>query len=195
MVSQEKEKRTLDSLLVTDLDTREVLFGKWWASALSMRWVLAIQAVVLLLAGLGGVLHPLAAVYLLGATIVYTCFVACLGLIVSTLCDTVLKSTMISVAALIAFVFAGPLGLVSPSTNPTNITELWLNDVLLYALSPIDTLRCLAFEPVSREPEHWQIVAALFEVGLVALATWGLWKLTLLSFERAVKGPAPRARY
>jgi ABC-type transport system involved in multi-copper enzyme maturation permease subunit len=198
MVSQEKEKRTLDSLLVTDLDAGEVLFHKWWASALFMRWVLAIQAVVLGMAGLGGVLHPLAAVYLLGATIVYTCFVVSLGLLVSTLCDTVLKSTMISVAALIVFVFAGPLGLVSPSTDPRNLTEWWFQDVMSYAFSPIDTLRCLAFDWVEWQRgslQAWQIVAALSAVGLVALASWGLWKLTLLSFERGVKGPAPRVHY
>jgi ABC-type transport system involved in multi-copper enzyme maturation permease subunit len=196
MVSQEKEKRTLDSLLVTDLDPREVLFGKWWATMLPMRWILAIQAAVLFMAGLGGLLHPLAAVYLLGATVVYTCFVACLGLFVSTLCETVLKSTMISVAALIVFVFAGPLGLVSPSTNPRNGSQWWFGDVLSYALSPIDALRCLAFKSVdwgNDSLQAWQIVASLSAIGLVALATWGLWKLTLLSFERAVKGPAPRA--
>ncbi len=177
MVSQEKEKRTLDSLLVTDLDAREVLFHKWWASALSMRWVLGIQAAVLGMAGLGGVLHPLAAVYLLGATIVYTCFVVCLGLFVSTLCDTVLKSTMISTVALIVFVFAGPLGLVTPSTNPKNGSQWWLGDVLSYALSPIDTLRCLAFKSVdwgNDSLQAWQIVASLSAIGLVALAAWGL---------------------
>jgi len=148
------------------------------------------------MAGLGGVLHPLATVYLLGATIVYTCFVACLGLFVSTLCDTVLKSTMISVAALIVFVFAGPLGLVSPSTNPRNVSQWWFGDVMSYALSPIDALRCLAFKSVDwghDSLQAWQIVASLSAIGLVALATWGLWKLTLLSFERAVKGSAPRA--
>jgi ABC-type transport system involved in multi-copper enzyme maturation permease subunit len=195
MVSQEKEKRTLDSLLVTDLDAREVLFHKWCATALSMRWVLAIQALVLLVAGLGGVLHPLATVYLLGATIVYTCFVTCLGLFISILCDTVLKATIISVTALLVFVFAGPLGLVSPSTNPRNPAEWWFQDVMSYAFSPIDTLRCLAFgwgEWQRDSFQAWQIVAALSALGLVALASWGLWRLTLPSFERAVKGPAPR---
>ncbi len=195
MVSQEKEKRTLDSLLITDLDHREILFGKWWASILPMRGILVIQAAVLFLGGLGGLLHPLASVYLLGATIVYTCFVACLGLLISTFCDTVLRSTMISVAALLVFIFAGPLGLVSPSTNPRNPTDWLLNDVINYALSPIDTLRCLAFQSVDWEHDSarsWQIVAALVAIGLVALVSWGLWKLTLLSFEKAVKGPAPR---
>jgi ABC-type transport system involved in multi-copper enzyme maturation permease subunit len=197
MVSQEKEKRTIDSLLVTDLNTREVLDHKWWASVLSMRWVLAIQAVILGMAGLFRVLHPLAAVYLLGATIVYTCFVTCLGLFISTLCEKVLKATMISVAALLVFIFAGPLGLVSPSTNPGTPTEWWFQDVMSYAFSPIDTLRCLTFD--WGEWQHgsfqaWQIVAALSAVGLVALASWGLWRLTLISFERSVKGPAPRNR-
>src|SRR5262249_5044782 len=146
---------------------------------------------------LGGVLHPLATVYLLGATIVYTCFVTCLGLFISILCDTALKATMISVAALLMFVFAGPLGLVSPSINPRNPTQSWFRDVISFTLSQIDILRCLAFGSLDNwghdSLEAWQSVAALSAIVLVALAGWGLWRLTLVSFERAVKGPAPRA--
>jgi ABC-type transport system involved in multi-copper enzyme maturation permease subunit len=192
MVSQEREKRTLESLLVTALNAKEILFGKWWASVFPMRWILAIQASALAVAALGSALHPLAFVFLAAAMLVYVSFVASLGLLISTLSNTVLKATMISVTTPIILVLAAPLGLFSPGTNSENIADWSLKCVICYALSPIDTMGALAFDSGHLEEEAWQILAALSALLLVGLASWGLWKLNLVCFERVTKGgPAP----
>jgi ABC-type transport system involved in multi-copper enzyme maturation permease subunit len=188
MVSQEREKRTLECLLMTDLDAKEILFGKWWASIFPMRWILFINACALSILALGKALHPLGFLFLIAAALVYTCFVACVGLLISTLNKTVFNATMVCFVTLIIFVSAGPLGLFSPAKNPENLGEWLLQCVLSYALSPIDAMRVLAFDSDHLELDGIQILAALSGVVLVGLGSWGIWKLTLARFEKVNRG-------
>ena len=64
MVSREYERRTLDCLLVTPLESEEILLSKFHASVLGTRWALAGLAVVFIVAAASGVIHRLAFVML-----------------------------------------------------------------------------------------------------------------------------------
>ena len=64
--------------------------------------------------------------------------------------------------------------------------------VFFYALSPLSTIQELTFDTRRAQEYSSDIMAALAAVGLVALAGWGLWRLTVYRFERSTGGRAMR---
>jgi ABC-type transport system involved in multi-copper enzyme maturation permease subunit len=92
--SRERERQTLDSLLATPLDTRDILNAKWLGSVLSVRkgwWALA---AIWGLGVLSGGIHPLAVFPLAAAWIAYALFVAGVGIWFSLNCRNTLRATI-----------------------------------------------------------------------------------------------------
>lgn len=93
-VSTERDRRTLDSLLTTSLEDREILRAKWWSSFLYVRkgwWFLGLTWFLGLFT-LG--LHALAIPLLVFAWVMYAVFAAGLGLWFSLVSPTTLRSTL-----------------------------------------------------------------------------------------------------
>jgi hypothetical protein len=79
-IGRERNKRTLDDLLLTDLSTDEILTQKWWACVVVIRWGVVWVAVHWLLGLLTGGLHILAIPVLILEWVVYVTFAASLGM-------------------------------------------------------------------------------------------------------------------
>jgi ABC-type transport system involved in multi-copper enzyme maturation permease subunit len=188
MITKERQGRTLDSLLTTFLDTKDIFRSKWLACILRLRWAFVYPTSLLLIALAREAIHPLAFLSLMLAFLVYAAFVTCLGLFISTLCETGLKATLIMILVFLAMGMASQFGVGRDYGHPSTVWR-WISHVLIYTASPIDSLYELTFgsRALSRTPG--EISAAASAVLLVAIATWGLWKLTLISFERVTKGP------
>jgi ABC-type Na+ efflux pump permease subunit len=191
MVAKEREGRTLDMLVTTALTSKEILLGKWNASILRIRWTFIFFAGMAGLAVLTGAIHPASFLLLIGAALVYIAFFANLGLFISTCCRTRFKAMLIFTAVFIAFGLGITVNLrpmyLSPGLLP------WMNRVLFYLVSPLSTVQELTLDPRRAQNYSSDIMAALAAVGLVALAAWGLWRLTVYSFERSTGG-RPRRR-
>src|SRR5207249_8257523 len=59
-ITEEQEKRTLDSLAASPLEAKEILYAKWVGSIVGFRWVFIALASFLLLAVCGGKIEPMA---------------------------------------------------------------------------------------------------------------------------------------
>jgi hypothetical protein len=79
-IGRERNKRTLDELLLTDLTTDEILTQKWWACVVVIRWGVVWVAIHWLLGVLTGGLHILAIPVLILEWVVYVTFAASLGM-------------------------------------------------------------------------------------------------------------------
>jgi hypothetical protein len=193
-ITKEREGRTLDSLLTTCLETREILRDKWLAGILRMRWPFAGLVGGLALALLGEVIHPAAFFGLVGATVVYVGFFASLGLFISTQCSTTLKAMLIFIIVFLLFGLADALPLEPMSKSPEQFPRAILR-LIYYAVSPLSTLRELTFDEQRGTKNPGDIVASFGAVILVAVATWFLWKWTVFSFERSTGGRPPKRRH
>lgn len=101
-ISTERDRRTLDSLLTTVLEDREILRAKWWSSLLYVRkgwWFLGLTWFLGLFT-LG--LHALAIPLLVFAWVMYAVFAAGLGLWFSLVSPTTLRSTLGTFFSLLA---------------------------------------------------------------------------------------------
>ena len=77
---RERQKQTLDDLLLTDLSTNEILSQKWWASIWCLRWMMLWILIHWGIAIFVGGLHPLAAGALAVLWSSYAAFAASIGL-------------------------------------------------------------------------------------------------------------------
>src|SRR5262249_34963247 len=140
-VSGERDRQTLDGLLITPLSNRSILFAKWLGSVLGGRgsW-----------AGLGGMmgvgllteaLHPLAVPCFLLAWLVFAAFLAGLGSWFSVANRKTYRATFLTLLT------AGSLLLIAYLAVYDLHSELWLNDTEARSLIPPMTLALLAFSP------------------------------------------------
>jgi ABC-type transport system involved in multi-copper enzyme maturation permease subunit len=87
-IGSERDRQTLESLVLTDLSRREILWDKWLASIASVRttivWIVCTMAIGTLCGGL----HPLAWPGLVVGWTVYAMFLASLGVWYSTISKT-----------------------------------------------------------------------------------------------------------
>jgi ABC-type transport system involved in multi-copper enzyme maturation permease subunit len=192
-ITKEREGGTLDGLLTTCLETKEILRDKWLASILRMRWPFACLVGGLALAVLGEAIHPAAFMGLVGATVVYIGFFASLGLLISTRCSTTLKAMLIFIIVFLLFGLADALPLGPMSQSPEQFPWAILR-LIYYAVSPLSTLRELTFDEQRGTKNPGDIVASFGAVIVVALATWFLWKWTVFSFERSTGSRPPKRR-
>jgi ABC-type Na+ efflux pump permease subunit len=192
-ITKEREGRTLDSLLTTCLETKEILKQKWLASILRMRWPFACLVVAFALPLLGESVHLAAFFGLTGATVVYLGFFASLGLFISAQCRTTLKAMLFFIIVFLLFGLADALPLEPMSKSPEQFPRAILR-LIYYAVSPLSTLRELTFDGQRGTKNPGDIVASFGAVIVVALATWFLWKWTVFSFERSTAGRPPKRR-
>ena len=100
-VTGERDRQTLDSLLTSPLETRDILYGKWLGSVLSMRWGWVWLGLIWGLAIMARGMHVLALPLLLIGWFVYAAFLASLGLWFSVVSRTTLRANLWTLAAAI----------------------------------------------------------------------------------------------
>jgi ABC-type Na+ efflux pump permease subunit len=179
-IGRERQKQTLDELLLTDLSTNEILKQKWWASIWCARWMM-LWVIFHFAIGIGtGGLHPLAAVVVAVLWFSYAAYVASLGLYCSVRTTSTQRAhfwtTMIGIILTIA-----PLSLGMIAMWATRWTPVWQLGIVM--ISPPAALGTSAFmeipaiEPgrVARPELSWVIAGIAASAVLhLLLAAW-LW--------------------
>jgi ABC-type transport system involved in multi-copper enzyme maturation permease subunit len=202
-VSRERERRTLEGLLLLPVGRTEILWSKWLASLLNVLWAWPLLGALWLIGvGTGG-LSWAAVPLLAAAVVVYATFMATTGLCFSTVCWTTLRSTLLTLLVAL-FVFVGPgeaafmLTGGSAASNPSsNSIHDWPLFLAAHGLSPIRTLYELTFRNVDLTQNaavplpFSHIVAAVAGLHVYALLTVILWVFLCRRFA-AERGPAPR---
>jgi hypothetical protein len=186
MVSRERETGTLDCLLVTPLATKEIFVNKWQASILGTGWAFSILAGVLFLAVLARVIHPLGYVMLVVSWCVYAALLSCLGLFFSTF----IRSTRIATLFSVLLVLASGVG--SEYEAPVHAEKIhdltdWVLCVVKDVVSPLATMKTLAFNWDRTPANLREIQVAILAVLFAGLLAFGLWKLTLYEFRRTTR--------
>ncbi|HLJ96094.1 MAG TPA: ABC transporter permease subunit [Gemmataceae bacterium] len=182
-VSGERDRQTLDGLLVTPLPNRTLLFAKWLGSILSMRGAWLRLGVVWGIGIVLGALHPLAVGCLVLVWFLYAAVSSSVGLWASVVTPSAHRA-MISTVLLVLGAILVPLVVV----------HFWLGlgdpPAEMLALMPLHLLSGLAFS----KQEYTQaagILAKLWTLGiplgLWALAAAGLYLLAGYRF-RALTG-------
>lgn len=162
-ISGERDRQTLDSLLTSPLESDGILFGKWVGNLCSIRWL------ALWLVGMWGVglltggLHPLGLILVLLATLVFAAFCSSLGLFCSIVCNTSLRATITTLAALIGlsvghWLVAGfccymPISLLFQNHEASGIEHV--AEFQLFGLTPPYTLGFLAVQGWEFEDSNW----------------------------------------
>jgi ABC-type transport system involved in multi-copper enzyme maturation permease subunit len=204
-ISGERDRQTLDGLLLSPLLTDEILFGKWVGSILSPRWAWVYLGVVWFLAMLCGGLHPVAVPLLIAAWFIFAAFFCTLGLWFSTVSRTTLRATIytigtgtaISVGHFLIWSCCVPLAWASSGAFHGD-TLMYLFSFEVFGLTPPATLAFLAFHGYefdrnSRLTENAGLVCLICSIiGLVlwAIAAFALYEKTRERL-RVVTGRAP----
>lgn len=187
-IARERQKQTLDELLLTDLSTDEILAQKWLASFWSARWVM-LWVLVQWVTGLAlRVLHPLAVLPLALAWVAFAALATSLGLYWSVRTTTTQRAnaaTGLCGFALIALPVAASM-IVLLATDGRSGTGL-------LAMTPPGTLGLMAFSP-----EDWirltrgDEVAMSLAVGCVAcvifhaILAYVLWRAACRRFPQVI---------
>ena len=202
--TSERDRQTLDSLLMTTLDNRDILFGKWLGSILGVRKGWLVLGPIYSLALFTGGLHPLALPALLAAWFIYAAFLAGLGMCLSMICRNTLLASVATV--LTAVVLCGAhwglwhlflMAMYRPGQVPQEIQ--WVQNFLLAGLTPPVTLGALSFQANDfvtmrfRIPTRELVGYALVGVCCYALGAAVLWRLLSKRFGPVTgRMPLPR---
>ena len=153
-ITGERERQTLDGLLMTPLSASEILFGKWFGCVASIRWGLLWLGAIWGVGVIGGELHPIALLLMMAAWWIYAGVLAELGLWFSLSFESSVRATVLTLLIAIGLGFSYfisiPILMASPYwQNPgwfvTNLNRFQLG------LSPIATLSwLLAFDTEGR---------------------------------------------
>ena len=198
-VSGERDRCSLDNLLTTPLNRDAILYSKWQASILAVRWIWLWLAVVWA-AGVGvGAVSPYALPLLAWGWFVYAMFAANLGLWYSTVSSTTLRATIYTLLTLLGAAFGHwlILGCYLPfflfSANRKDDFPEWLILFQTYGLTPptalsalvftMDDLRTSATTLNGRASEGLaRLVSALLGVVAYGVAASMLWKVASARF-------------
>jgi len=137
-VRGERDRQTLDSLLMTRLSSREILWGKWWGCMVGMKTIWLWLGAIWLIGLLTGGIHPLALPLLVGAMLIYASGFAWIGIYCSIVATSSVRATL---SAIIAAVFAGGGYMLA------------LGICCLLPLSALDTR-----DPLDEFPSLWQLI-------------------------------------
>jgi ABC-type Na+ efflux pump permease subunit len=141
-IGRERQKQTLDELLLTDLSTDEILKQKWWASIWCLRWMMLWMVIHWAIAISVGGLDPWAAGAVAVLWLGYAAFVASLGLYFSVRTWTPQRAhfwtTMVGIIVAVA-----PLSLAMMAMWITRWTPTWQFGIMM--LSPPAALGTSAF--------------------------------------------------
>jgi ABC-type transport system involved in multi-copper enzyme maturation permease subunit len=196
-VAGERDRQTLDGVVITRLNSSAILFGKRVGSLLSVRWAWLWLGSVWALALVTGGLDPLAAPLVVGAWLVHAFFFINLATWFSVVSPTAMKATTRSVLTLLALV-VGPWGLwmwfyILLPAEMVKAIEAWAR-FQAAGLTPPITLGFLAFSPApfrspAEELEWWQW---LVDAGLGLMCYSGaavlLWWLANRRFRTLTRG-------
>ncbi len=183
-IGRERQKKTLDELLLTDLTAEEILGQKWLASFWSARWVL-LWVLVQWATGLAlKVLHPLAVLPLALAWTAFAAAATSLGLYWSVRTTTTQRANALT--GLCGFaLLAAPVA----ATMVVLLATDGRSGTWLLALTPPGALGLLAFSPddwvrVTRgDPMAVDLaIGSIACVALHALLAWRLWRAACRRF-------------
>lgn len=98
-LSRERDRETLDALLASPLESHDILFGKWLGSFLSVRWAMIWLGVIWGVGLVLGALSPESLILLIATWISYAACFAGIGLLFSTVCRTIGRAILYTLAA------------------------------------------------------------------------------------------------
>ena len=98
-ISRERERQTLDGLLMTPLSAVEILFGKWLGCVASIRWGWLWLGAIWGVGVVGGELHPIALLMMITAWWIYAAVLAEVGLWFSLSLESSGRATALTVAS------------------------------------------------------------------------------------------------
>jgi ABC-type transport system involved in multi-copper enzyme maturation permease subunit len=200
-ISREREQQTLDSLLTTPLESANILGAKCFAGFWAMLPLTGALALIWAFGILTGGLHIAALPLVLAAYLVYSACLCTLGLWLSMISRTTLRSTLFTLLAAMIMVI-GP-GLLSRALDPmpvrvgadADVPDLHML-ILDDALTPPITLWTLCYSAGRIEQQPYamlRLTAAvsglLFYVGVTAL----MW-ISMLRRLREMRGGAISAK-
>jgi ABC-type Na+ efflux pump permease subunit len=179
-ISRERQRGTLDLLLVMPCDRREILAAKWHG-ALGALWPATVALAgfvgLCLLAGM----LPLGGALLLGiAAIVHAALAANVGLCVSIGCRTTVSAGMTGLVALAGVAFGPWLAWRALALLGLPIYRPELTSLIDAGLTPPLTWYYL----LSSAPWNWLLPVVVPGLAMQALAAAGLWLLARRWFER-----------
>ncbi len=180
-VTGERDKQTLDGLLLSPLQSYDILFAKWLGSLLSIRWGFVWLGLIWAVGLASGALHVGGLILTLIAFLVYASTLAGLGLWFSTACRTTLRATMwtLGVTALLSgghwvlWLCCLPLG-----TGSSQIASLLTPPAVLSRMS--------ASVSEFGRSNDWEVRAILSMFGLFlwSLLAVTVWTITTNRFRR-----------
>ena len=186
----EREKRTLDSLLVTPLSCRDILAAKWWNSLAQPCVGFLLLAAFWVVAVVCGSLHVRALPALALTLLVHAAFFASLGLAIGTYCATGPQAQAWVGGVFVLMITGLPAGILIPLV-------LWLSGnfewsaiagfavtpalVLFAEHFPANPSAGSAFDdiPIS----HWVAGGIAGALAYAAASIW-LWRFALARFDR-----------
>jgi ABC-type transport system involved in multi-copper enzyme maturation permease subunit len=185
-ITGERERQTLDGLLMTPQSAGEILLGKWLGSVASVRWGWLWLGAIW---GLGVVSRELplgSLVLLVAAWWVYASVLAVVGLWFSLVLESSLRATVLTL--LLAFGLGAsyfvtlPVVMMLPNWQNPGTFITYLNRFQL-GMSPIITLSWL----LAPESTGWELPTAL--AGLLCWAVAGivLWSMLLRRFRKSTR--------
>jgi ABC-type transport system involved in multi-copper enzyme maturation permease subunit len=188
-ITGERERQTLDGLLMTPLGAGEILFGKWLGCVASIRWGWLWLGAIWGTGVLGGELHPIALLMMIAAWWVYATVLAEVGLWFSLSLESSMRATVLTLLLALGLGFSYfislPIFMAAPNWQNPGWFVTYLNRFQL-GLSPIVTLSwLLAFDTEGRfDNQGWELPTAL-----AALACWTiggavLWALLVRRFRK-----------
>jgi ABC-type transport system involved in multi-copper enzyme maturation permease subunit len=199
-ISGERDRQTLDSLLSSPLPSRDILWGKWLGSLLSVRRLGWYVGAIWLVGIATGGLNLLAVPLLAAALFIYGAFLSSLGMVFSLFCRTTVRATLWTLVTMLALsgghwlcgMCINPL-LASPSSRSRVVgypgryepAEFdlgeWVLEAQKYALTPPLTLYLLAYHTQEIEKDmlylgddRYPSPVTTFTCGRLILAVGGL---------------------
>lgn len=186
-VSRERERRTLDNLLMLPVGVDDILFAKWLGSIWSVSRLWWLLGPIWALGLLTGALNLFAVPLLIAAIVVFAAFVACLGLWFSTVSGSTMRASLFTLLAALLFL-AVPGALATTHTSSVNIIQQepfgnWGLLLLENGLSPPTALWALTFRSADLQGRDAsdvfvQILAALVGLYGYMAATVVFWMMT-----------------
>jgi ABC-type transport system involved in multi-copper enzyme maturation permease subunit len=184
-VSRERDRQTFDALLVTPLESNEILFSKCLGSVLAVRWLWLWLGSIWALGILTGGLHALALALVLVAWLVYAAALSVLGTWFSVVSRTSLRATswtLFSAGALgvghwLVWACCGPLLLFGGGHSGGGGEVLLKLQAGFTPPVALAVLQFSAYEPLGYR--HGPGLGELMGFCIIGLFVWGLFTALL----------------
>jgi ABC-type transport system involved in multi-copper enzyme maturation permease subunit len=177
-VAGERDRRTLDALLMLPHRRQTILRAKWVGGLLCARWLMAVLGVVLALGTLAGAIHPAAVVWTLVVGGIHVAFVASLGLFASVVVSGAGRATVLTLAAVVALWLLPPLAVTTWPGIPRG--GGWLAGLFREGLSPPATWR--NFLGTGNVRSTAGVEGVFVGLAIYAAAAWLFWRAALTEF-------------